>query len=417
MKPLRIAFIIPSFPTLSETFIYTQAGYLMTQGHDVRLFAYNKSREKIIHSVIHEHQLQAKCTYYPTSLIRRMKRFVLHTLKLLMKRAGVIPLRVSNDLEWQRIIAIYSALKAERWFTGHDPFDIIHVHHGIVGVPIAAMLAAGYQPHPKLVVSFHGYDLDPSRHNEYKALYSKLFNVSNALTVNSPYLSGILQDMDPPASKIHLLPVGIDTTKFCPTAENSGRETPECFRAVFCGRLIPLKGPDLAIEIIRAVVHSENITHIQLDIYGDGPLFSLLSFMIKQYHLEKQVQLHGSVSQEDWIEALQKAHLLLMPGIHDPETGRAETQGLVIQEAQAMGVPVLVSDAGGMQYGMVHGKTGFVVKSGDIQSFASKIAHLYNHEKERRSMGVAAREHVTAHYDIRPLGAKLVRIYQQILPD
>jgi len=417
MRPLRIAFMVPSFPTLSETFIYNQIAYLLKQGHDVQLFAYNRSREKILHTVIQEHDLMARCTYYPTGLISRGKRVVLHTLKRVMKATGLFASKKLSHLEWERITARYKTLNAKPWFRKHAPFDIIHVHHGIVGVPIAAMLAGGHQAQPKLVVSFHGYDLDPSRHDEYKALYSKLFNVSDALTVNSPYLRGILQAMDPTESKIQLLPVGIDTRKFSTTLLNRGRDTSGVFRVVFCGRLIPLKGPDLAIEIIRAVVHTENITHIQLDIFGDGPLFSLLSSMIKQYRLEKHVHLHGSVSQENWIGALQKSHLLLMPGIYDPETGRAETQGLVIQEAQSMGLPVLVSDAGGMQYGMVNEETGFVLEAGNIQAFASKIAYLYHHEEERQSLCLAARAFVTANYDIGYLGNKLESIYQQIIAD
>ncbi len=415
MKQLRIAFVLSSFPTLSETFIYTQIAYLLKQGYDVHIFAYNKSRETIIHSVISDNSLMEKCTFFPSDRIRRVKRMLYRIVKQMLKSSGLFAYRKQHDLERQRIIAIFTGLKAEKWFQGYKPFDIIHVHHGIVGIPIANMLAEHVLTNTKLVVTFHGYDLDPSCLNHYKTLYNKLFEVSDALTVNTPYLEQILFSICSHPEKVIQLPVGLDITQFKLSSPSKPRLQEEPMRILFCGRLIRWKGPDLAIQIIYHLIHSLNVPNIKLDIIGNGPLENTLKDLMNKLNLNLHVRILGGMSQEELIKNMLHSHLFLLPGIHDPDTGRAETQGLVIQEAQAMGLPVLVSDAGGMQYGMVDGTTGYVIEAGDIEAFATRIAYLFHHEEERQTMGIAAREYVSANYDIRYLGEKLERIYQQIL--
>ena len=102
-----------------------------------------------------------------------------------------------------------------------------------------------------------------------------------------------------------------------------------------------------------------------------------------------------------------------MPGIEDEITKRAETQGLVIQEAQAMGLPVLVSDAGGMKYGMIDGKTGFVLPQKDINAFVEKIIYLKDNEEERLKMGRCGVKYVNENFNTTKLTNDLIeKVYK-----
>src|SRR5690606_21303860 len=102
----------------------------------------------------------------------------------------------------------------------------------------------------------------------------------------------------------------------------------------------------------------------ELLIIGDGPDYNFLQSMINDLNLENIATLLGSMTQERIKDYFSSSDIFLFPGICDPDTRRCETQGLVIQEAQAMEVPVVVSDVGGMKYGLIDGVTGFVVKEG-----------------------------------------------------
>jgi colanic acid/amylovoran biosynthesis glycosyltransferase len=104
------------------------------------------------------------------------------------------------------------------------------------------------------------------------------------------------------------------------------------------------------------------------------------------------------------------ADLFLFPGIID-KNGRCEAQGLVVQEAQAMKLPVIVSNVGGMKEGIVDNKTGFVVKENDINGFVEKLEFLINNSNKKEAMGEAARAFVVKNYDSTILGEQLLYLY------
>lgn len=99
-----------------------------------------------------------------------------------------------------------------------------------------------------------------------------------------------------------------------------------------------------------------------------------------------------------------------MPGITDTN-GRAENQGLVIQEAQAMEIPVIVTSAGGMQYGLIDGETGYVVDQNSNIDFADKIEILLKDNELRQQMSLAARQFVIKNYDSKYIINQLEAIY------
>ena len=69
---------------------------------------------------------------------------------------------------------------------------------------------------------------------------------------------------------------------------------------------------------------------------------------------------------------------------------RTDTFGLVVLEAMASGVPVVVSPEAGMRAGVRHGVTGFHAE--DLDSFTQGVLHLMKNEAACRGMGSAARE-------------------------
>ena len=112
---------------------------------------------------------------------------------------------------------------------------------------------------------------------------------------------------------------------------------------------------------------------------------------------------------------LELADVFLLPGRIDPITKRVETQGLVIQEAQAMEIPVIVSDVGGMKYGLRQGKSGFVIKEGKIMDFIAAIEKLILNPKLKTNMGIEGRKFVKDNYDMRILTKRLLEIYSKVL--
>ena len=292
-------------------------------------------------------------------------------------------------------------------------FDIVHAHFGTCGVFAAYYKLLGLLENTQLITSFHGYDIALNKIRYYENVYQNALKQSKYCTVNSPYSFSLLRRIKGDESNILTLPVGLDTQKFKTPVNNPKKRK---ISILFCGRLIRLKGGHLVVEIARNL-QSQTESEIQFTIVGEGPEYPYLVDLIGRYQLEDTVHLVGSLTQEKIIEHLASCDIFLFPGIHDPDSGRCETQGLVVQEAQAMEIPVVVSDVGGIKYGVIDGVTGFVVKEGDVEEFCKTIKQLIFDPVLRNKMGKAGRRFVVERFDSRVLGKNLEEIYFKALAD
>jgi glycosyltransferase involved in cell wall biosynthesis len=72
---------------------------------------------------------------------------------------------------------------------------------------------------------------------------------------------------------------------------------------------------------------------------------------------------------------------------------RTDTAGNVVLEAQASGLPVLVTNAGGPQENVVDGESGHVLPDMDPAAWAARLAPLLRGPARRRDMAAAARRY------------------------
>src|SRR5690606_9840436 len=119
------------------------------------------------------------------------------------------------------------------------------------------------------------------------------------------------------------------------------------------------KGADVAIDVVREL-HEIGYKSARLHLIGDGKLRDQLKLRVHEAQLENYVIFYGALTQEAIKVRFEQTDVFIMPGRYDSE-GRAETQGLVIQEAQAMELPVVVSNVGGMKYGLLPNESGFLI--------------------------------------------------------
>lgn len=407
---MRIAFVLPSFPTVSETFIYSQINELIDRGHEVKILAFRKNTTLVNHQILKDYCLLELCDFYPRFSLQRLYGEFRFFFRKVVFESFLFNKNYKSEIKWLHLIDYFNYINVNKWLLENPHFDIIHIHFGLIGIPFVKEIEQRKIDNTKLVVTFHGVDLDPSRLNSFKEIYHNLFAYADSLTVNSPYLHELLSSICEYKDKIHILPVGLDTIKFNNKGQNIRRED-EIFKIVFCGKLIELKGPDIAIKTIDYLQKERGIKNIQLRIIGSGPMKESLNKLIINLRLQEKVFLIGNKSQEELKIEMSESHLFILPGIHDIKTNRAETQGLVIQEAQSMELPVLVSDAGGMKYGLLDEISGFVVKQNDIKEFANKIEYLINNELIRQKMARAGRLFVSQNYDIRLIVNRLEKIY------
>ncbi|WP_075352584.1 glycosyltransferase family 4 protein, partial [Algoriphagus marinus] len=292
------------------------------------------------------------------------------------------------------------------FFLTIDEFKITHTHFGHVGELICFLKKIKLLKKCEIVHSFHGFDLLPNHQKYYQFKYENLFKFCKYFTVNSKYTYNILEDFpNVESKKIRSLPVSLDTSYF----SNSDFKPNKDFRIIFIGRLIDWKSPINALKILQ-ILHEREFP-IFLDIIGEGPERKSCEDFIQANNLQEYAFLLGALDQKDIKVKLSQSSVFIAPGITDPKTSRAENQGLVVQEAQAMELPVIVSSAGGMKYGLIDGVTGYVVEENDIEGFVEKIIHLFNFPEIIEEMGKRGRKYVQENFDYKVLGKKLLEIY------
>jgi hypothetical protein len=92
-----------------------------------------------------------------------------------------------------------------------------------------------------------------------------------------------------------------------------------------------------------------------------------------------------------------------------------EAFGVAVAEGQAMGLPVVCSDAGGLPENVADGVTGFVVPRRDPFALADGIARLAADPHLRRAMGLAARQRAESALSLARQLDCFEALYRQVL--
>ena len=412
---MKVAIIVDKFPTLSETWVINHIVLLIENGYDVTILTFQQGDTSVIHSDITKYNLLSKTKnfeYIESGFWVRMKFVV----KLLVKNFRTINIsslfNSFNFINDYKSVFNLSNQYLAQWFLTNN-YDLIHAHYGHNGAFVANLKSKKIiSQKTKLVTTFHGFDLWPSKIEELKKLYEPLKKHCDCLIVNSHYSFKLLKNIVGDLNQVQVLPVGTNT-KFFSQKENT--KVKSTFDIVFCGRFVKVKAPDKCVEILKGFLDRNPKSSIRLNFIGDGELKELIEKKIALYGLENNVIFHGAKTSTEVVEIFKDSDVFILPGIIVEETGVAETQGAVIQEAQACCLPVLVSDAGGMKYGLLNEVSGFVIKENDIQQFIDKLELLFLNKKLRIKMGEAGRKFVVENFDQKNIGKDLILIYEKLL--
>lgn len=160
-------------------------------------------------------------------------------------------------------------------------------------------------------------------------------------------------------------------------------------RLAAVGRLVPMKGFDVAIDALARVraVHPD----AHLTIAGDGPERPALEARAAALGLADATTFLGWQSQAD-VFALQAASSLCVMPSRSTRTEYTEGLGLVALEAAATARVVVGTNVGGVPEAIVHGETGLLVPPDDAAAMAGAILRLLADPAGATAMGIAARE-------------------------
>ncbi len=181
--------------------------------------------------------------------------------------------------------------------------------------------------------------------------------------------------------KIRILPRGLDTTLFDPARRNAQMRKQFGVRngeavLLYVGRISKEKNLDVLAAAYKRL--REQRANAKLVLVGDGPYLRELKDSLPDAHFT------GYLAGLDLAKAFASADVFVFPSTTD-------TFGNVVLEAQASGLPAIVSDMGGPRELVRNGETGFVTRSFDVEDFAAAAGKLISNEALRTEMRGKAR--------------------------
>ncbi len=123
--------------------------------------------------------------------------------------------------------------------------------------------------------------------------------------------------------------------------------------------------------------------------------------------LETHIEFLGLVPHDKLPEYYRTATVAVVPS-----TARVECFSIVAAEAQACGIPAIVSDFPGVRVTVEDGRTGYVVRPGDPHDLAEKIKMVISDPSGAQAMGASGRARAEQLYSWKVVGEKLDHIYE-----
>jgi len=159
----------------------------------------------------------------------------------------------------------------------------------------------------------------------------------------------------------------------------------ENMKFIHFGRLVFHKGTSLIIDSL-----TKTRNPICLDIVGRGPELESCQEQVRRLGLEERVKFLGwYTAQEDLFKSFCDYRGVVLPSIED-------ANGIVIQEAMALGLPPICLDWGGPALLIRNGVSGYLIEPKSLDHITTEMAACMDRLAEdaglAESMSVAARE-------------------------
>jgi glycosyltransferase involved in cell wall biosynthesis len=162
----------------------------------------------------------------------------------------------------------------------------------------------------------------------------------------------------------------------------------------------PVKGPHLLLEAWREV--SREFGNLKL--YMVGCRGSWVERLAKKMDL-RNVIFFDKLSSDEYYKLMYRARAVVMPSIWPEPFGRIPV------EANRLGVPAIVSSAGGLPETIVEGATGYIFKAGDPNNLAKKIMLALEKDFKREDVIKNSYERINPRREVE----KLIKFFESVV--
>lgn len=200
---------------------------------------------------------------------------------------------------------------------------------------------------------------------------------------------------------IEVIPFGVDIKKFRPINKSKDREG-----NVIIG-IVKSMADNYGISDLIFAFSKVNAKHknTKLLIVGDGPKKRNYEQLVEDNNFKEVVTFTGRVPNDEVPNYINQMDIFVVP------SREIESFGVSAVEAMACGVPVVVTDIGGLPEVVVHRKTGIVVPNNNNNKLSTAIDFLVENEEIRKDFGFEGVKHVHNKYIWTDNANQMIELY------
>jgi len=374
---MKIAYILTTYPSRSETFAQLEIETMQKQGVHISVLAAGADKSEY-------HPKQPSNVFYRParfsfcsilSIVYFLYRYPLGLLKILrlaIKTASESPKEAFSILANLHTIACYAKFL--------DDHNIHIVHAYFLNWPACIGLAIACATHRKLTLASHARDIFV----ESGAIETKARFADFIVTCTQQGLDH-LKSLLPPSlhHKLEKIHHGIDPPRL--PIDLMIKNQP--FQLLAIGRLIPKKGFDI---LIRAMTHVIKMyPHCTLSIAGDGQEREILQQLTTELDLSDHIRFLGWKNPSAVSDLLRSAAILVVPSRIDPDGDRDGIPNVIL-EAFCVHTPVVATDLDGIREAVCNNETGLLAEPGCIEDLANKIIFLLGNSSAQQRLAFNA---------------------------
>ena len=415
-EPSAVAYLLRSYPRLSQTFILQEILALEALGVRFQLWPVTDPRETMLQPEVGE--VSAPVRYLDSATQRRKAAIAVDHLRLALATPLRYAATLSTVLRGRSIDAAYTASSrldcfhqavhlALRLRREDSPVRHLHAHfaHDPTLIALLTHLLTGIS----FSFTAHARDLYQIPRQQLVDRVTAASAVITCCGANVNYLREVVpRDQH---GKLHLIYHGVNLDRFSPsTASLLGSDTVPVIVSV--GRLVEKKGfPDL---ISACAILAQTGRPFRCMIYGDGPLRLQLSEQISALGLVERVILAGERRQQELIPILHNASMFVLAPFVTLDGDRDGAPN-VLAEAMACGLPLVSTRVAGIPELVRHDQNGLLCEPRDADDLARQVGRLLDDPALRTRLGGAARATVSAEFNARDAAARIAAIFEGII--
>ena len=200
------------------------------------------------------------------------------------------------------------------------------------------------------------------------------------------------------AAKVHLIPNGVDTTRFAPAP----RTTRRAKNVLYVGRLSEEKNLG---AVVAAAARLAGRFDLRLTFIGDGPA---------RESLEAEARRRGVASEFVPVVEHQRVPAYLADADAFVLPSHTEGHPKALLEAMSAGVPCVASNVGGNRAIIEQGTTGLLFDVGDPGALADALARVLGDPEGARARAERARASIVERYDLVRLVAEEIELLKRL---